>query len=111
MNQLLIELNKNQLNKYLIDFKNKEEYLKLFKEEDFNMARTMFKSYMKKTISMPKIGKSTKGYWISRGWIEEEIDEKIEKRKNQNSPMKKEFWLEKGYSEKESTSDLINQHA
>jgi hypothetical protein len=96
-NQRITE-NKNILLNYLHDFhpNRRETIMSSFIDSDFNKGITVFRSYMKSKIKMPKIGKNSIGYWLSRGWSQKESNEKRKKlKKIKPSPMSVNFWIAK----------------
>jgi hypothetical protein len=109
----IVDKNKLQLFNYLSDFSEdkKGEILKMFIEGDFNCGISSFRDKMKKKIAMPKFGKRTLIYWLSRGWSEEEslLKRKHIKRDPEKSPMNINFWVNKGYSEKDAESKVKSQ--
>jgi hypothetical protein len=105
-NILNISINREQLKEYLADFHPSkiEEVNNIFEEEYFNLSKTVFKGFMKSKIGMPKIGKSTINYWVSRGWDELEAEEKRIKPKigTENSPMSIIYWINRGLTEEQA---------
>jgi hypothetical protein len=108
-----ISKNKNQLENYLIDFHpdKKNEILILFENFDFGCGTTSFSFKMKSLIGMPKFGKKTLIYWISRGWDDETA--KVKRlptiRDVETSPMNIIFWLKRGFSLEESKIKIKSQ--
>ena len=108
-----IQQNKEKLDNYLSDFhpSNIDDYLNLFSEVDFDCGVFLFVNLMHKKIAMPKIGKSSFRYWLSRGWTKEES---IFKRKKlikdpNSSPMNINFWINKGFTKEEAISKIKSQ--
>jgi len=105
--------NKNQLDNYLIDFHpdKKNEILNLFKDFNFECGKTSFISKMKSLIGMPKFGKKTLIYWLSRGWDEETAKiKRVPTIKNvETSPMNINFWLKRGFSLEDSEYKIKSQ--
>jgi hypothetical protein len=108
-----ISINKKQLEDYLSDFHpiKKEEILEKFVDFNFDCGTFSFREKMKKTISMPKFGKRTTIYWVSRGWSEEDsLKKRTPDNKNpETSPMNINFWLLRGLSEKEADFKVKSQ--
>lgn len=52
-------------------------------------------SFIRKKLDIQKMGKSTKIYWIKRGWSQDEAELKRTKLEMPKSPMKIENWLTK----------------
>lgn len=88
-----ILINEKQLEDYLSDFHpvKKNEILEKFKDFNFNCGKFSFRDKMKRIISMPKFGKRTINYWVSRGWSEEEalLKRVPDNRDPETSPMNK----------------------
>jgi len=62
---------------------------------------------LRKKFGYIAVGKSTRKYWMIRGFSEEEANEKAKeifkkRNKNHQSPLKPEFWIAKGYSKEEA---------
>jgi hypothetical protein len=108
MNNILI--NKKQLDDYISDFHpdKKIEILEKFNNFNFDCGRTSFLTKMKKIISMPKFGKRTIIYWISRGWSEKDaLEKRIPDNKDpETSPMNINFWMKRGYSKSDAEFEI-----
>jgi hypothetical protein len=108
-----LQINKNKLNEYLSEFEPSviPEYLNLFSELDFKSGCSSFIEKMNKKIGMPKIGKHTIRYWISRGWSKEEAENLRTKIKKSpiTSPMNIDHWVNKGYSKEEAIFKVKSQ--
>jgi len=105
--------NKMQLKEYLSDFSpdRASDITSLFTEDDFKCGYYVFRGLMKSKIGMPKIGKSSLNYWISRGWSKEESTNKRIKVKldPKKSPININFWINKGFTEEESKIKIRSQ--
>jgi len=108
-----ISINKKQLEDYLLDFHpdKKVEILKKFKDFNFDCGKFSFRDKMKRIISMPKFGKRTIIYWMSRGWSEEEslLKRTPDNRDPETSPMNINFWIKRGYSESDAKFEIKSQ--
>jgi hypothetical protein len=107
-----IEINKKQLENYLMEFHPSKIYFynSMFVEDDFTVGKFVFIRLMKSKINMPKIGKSSINYWIARGWDEYEAELKRTKPIVGNkSPMRIEYWVSKGFSIEEANKKIKSQ--
>jgi hypothetical protein len=108
-----ISINKKQLEDYLSDFhpNKKEEVLKRFENFNFDCGEFSFRSKMKRIISMPKFGKRTLIYWISRGWSKDDaFNKRIPDNKDpETSPMNIIFWINKGLTKEEAEIKVKSQ--
>jgi len=64
------------------------------------------KDHAKKTIANPKNNFQSKEYWINKGYSEKEAVEKIKLHSIKISKRRKEYWINKGYSEKEAVEKV-----
>lgn len=107
-----IETNKQQLEDYLSEF-HPDMKVKILSENvfDFDCGPISFKDKMSKMISMPKIGRSAKNYWISRGWSKDEANKKrrIVKKDASTSPMNREFWKMRGLNDQQIDFQIKSQ--
>jgi hypothetical protein len=100
--------NEETLKMFLIDFKddlvNNIKSKVLSDSVAMNLPRHKFYYHLRSDIcKLPKLGSTTKNYWIARGWNEEEAEEKRRKNKMGNhSPMVIQHWINKGYSEEDA---------
>ncbi len=108
-----IKINKTQLSEYLLDFypDRVDDILFKFESIDFDIGASSFKGKMKRIIGMPKIGKRTLIYWLSRGWSKEEAHERRvpDNRDPETSPMNINFWRKRGYSVKDAEYKIKSQ--
>jgi hypothetical protein len=78
----------------------KNYLLEKYKNSDLNVNN--LSKVISIDLKLKCVNKTSIYYWTSRGWTEEEAEEKRTKKKNKNSPFKIEFWTEKGYTEEEA---------
>jgi len=109
----LEKVNKKSLNDYLLDFEPSiiDGYKNMFTDSDFKKGKTSFLLYLKSKIGMPKIGRNSLNYWLSRGWSIERAKEFRVRIKGdpEKSPMNINFWIKKGYTEEESRFKIRSQ--